>query len=200
MAGHDPKERRLLTDISDKNGLANEFRKLSANVESWRGRLEQKQGKRAQARYRLAIGRASERMEALRGELLERAEDLESRIKTEQKVSKAEIDKFHKQYAKEVQELSLAQAQLAEARKDLAKADAESRAHPEGSEEAERAGAVLAEFRRRHWKANQEAKREVRDVAKAKQEISSEERDKALLSGELQRAIAEVESLRDPSA
>jgi hypothetical protein len=200
MAGHDPKERRLLTDISDKNRLANEFRILSSDVRNWRDRLEQKRGKRAQARYRGAIERASERMESLRSELLERAEDLESRIKTEQKVSKAEIDKFHKQYAKEVQELSLAQAQLAEARKDLAKADAESRAHPEGSEEAERSGAVLAEFRRRHWKANEEAKRETRDVAKAKQEISSEERDKALLSGELERAIAEVESLRDPSA
>ena len=169
-------------------------------MQNWRERLEQKQGKRAQARYRGAIERASERMEALRGELLTRAEDLESRIKTEQKVSKAEIQKFHKQYAKEVQELSLAQAQLADARKALAKADAESRVHPEGSEEAERAGVVLSEFRRRHWKANQEAKRETRDVAKAKQEISSEERDKTLLSGELQRAIAEVETLRDPSA
>ena len=153
MAGHDLKERRLLTDIRDKNRLANEFHRLSADVQGWRDRLEQKRGKRAQARYRGVIERASQRLETLRAELLVQAEGLEARIKTEQKVSKAEIDKFHKQYAKEVKELAEAQAQLAEARKALAQADAQSRSLPAGAEQAERAGVVVAEFRRRHWKA-----------------------------------------------
>jgi len=199
MAGHDRKERLLLTDIKEKNRLANEFCNLSSDVRRWRDRLEKKRGKRWQAQYRGSLERASARLENLRGELLAQAEDLKARIETEQEVSKSEIAKFQKQYEKEVLELANAQAELAEARKAFASAEAETRAVAEGSVEAEKAAAVLADLRRRQRLTRREAKREGRDKAKVEQEISSEEKDKVLLSHELQRTIAEIEALRGPS-
>jgi len=192
MAGHNPSERRLFTDLQEKNRLAGEFRRISGRMRRWQERLTQKRGKRWQAQYAISIRRAHEWLEAARGELLSRAQDLKQRIETEQKVSKTEIQKFEKQYKKEVAELKAAQEGLAAA--DEAFAKAQQKAGTEGGD-AEKSAAVLAELRRRRWNAAREATRETKDVKRARTEIASEKQDKQVLAYELRRAIAEIEGL-----
>ena len=192
MAGHNPSERRLFTDLQEKNRLAGEFRRISGRMRRWQERLTQKRGKRWQAQYSSSIHRAHEWLEAARGELLSQAQDLKLRIETEQKVSKTEIQKFEKQYKKEVAELKAAQEQLAAA--DEAFVKAQQKAGTESSDAAKSA-AVLAELRRRRWNAAREATRETSEVKRAKKEIASEKHDKELLGYELRRTIAEIEGL-----
>jgi predicted phage tail protein len=189
MAGHNPRERRLLRDINEKNRLTEEFRRISARLRGWQKRLDRKKGKRWQAQYRLAIRRAQEKLAKMRPQLLEMVGDLKSRIEEEQKISQDEIRQFEQQYRKEVEELKEAQQALSEANAELEKAKA-------GSGEDERAGALLAELRRKRRDAATEMRREGRDLKKAEQEIASEERDKITLAYELRRIVGEIESLR----
>ena len=192
MAGHNPSERRLFTEIKEKNRLAGEFRRISGRMRRWQQRLTQKRGKRWQAQYASSIHRAQEWLEAARGELLSQAQDLKQRIETEQKVSKTEIREFEKQYKKEVAELMAAQEQLAAA--DEAFTKAQQKAGTEGGDAA-KSSAVLSELRRRRRSAAREATRETQDVKRAKREIASEQQDKGVLSHELRRTTAEIESL-----
>jgi predicted phage tail protein len=189
MARHNPRERRLFRDITEKNRLTEEFRRLSGRMRSWKKRMGRKKGKRWQAQYGLSIRRAQERLEMLRPHLLELAEELRSRIEEEQKVSQDEIKQFEKQYSKEVAELKEAQQALAEASKAVE--DAKTAAGDE-----ENAGAILAELRRKRRDAATEMRREGRDLKKAKQEIESEEQDTFTLAYELRRIVGEIESLR----
>ena len=55
----------------------------------------------------------------------------------------------------------------------------------------------MAKLRRKHQKAARDVRRETKEVKTAKQEISSEEQDKVILTYELRRILAEIESLRD---
>lgn len=187
MARHDPKERELFRDINDKNRLAGEFRRLSSRAKHWRGRLSRGPSKRWQAQYRNSLRRAERRLTELRTELLSRAEELKARIEEEQKLSKTEIKQFEKQYEKEVAELREAQKAAAEAKEAIADARADA---------DEEAAAVLAELRRKSWGAAKELRRETSELKKAKQELASEEQDKLVLTYELRRIVAEIESLR----
>lgn len=189
MARHDPRERRLFEDLNEKNRLAGEFRRLSSRAAHWRRRLSRGPSKRWQAQYRISLRRADERLAALRAELLTRTEDLKARIQEEQKLSKAEIQKFEKQYEKEVAELKQARLAAAAASEAVAKARS-------AAEETEDAAAVLSELRRKNWGAARDLRRETSEAKKAEQEIASEEQDKRVLTHELRRIVAEIESLR----
>ena len=122
MAGHNPSERRLFTDIQQKNRLAGQFRRVSGRMRRWQERLTQKRGKRWQAQYSRSILRAMQWLDEAHGELLSRAQDLRQRIESEQKVSKTEIQGYEKQYKKEVAELKQAQQELDAANEAFAKA------------------------------------------------------------------------------
>lgn len=188
MARHDPRERRLFRDLNEKNRLAGEFRRLSSRARHWRARLRRGPSKRWQAQYRNSLRRADARLAKLRAELLSRAEQLKARIQEEQKLSKTEIKQFEKQYEKEVAELKEAQQAAAAAREVIAKARQE-------AGETDQAAEVLAELRRKSWNAAKDLRRESSEVKKAEQEIASEEQDKAILTYELRRIVAEIESL-----
>ena len=189
MARHDPKERRLFRDLNEKNRLAGEFRRLSSRARHWRARLGRGPSRRWQAQYRNSLRRAVVRLSELRAELLSRAEELRARIQEEQKLSKTEIKKFEKQYEKEVAELRAAQQAAAEASEAIATARAD-------GGETEQTAAVLSELRRKNWNAAKDLRREASEVKKAEQEIASEEQDKVILTYELRRIVAEIESLR----
>jgi DNA repair exonuclease SbcCD ATPase subunit len=189
MARHDPRERRLFRDLSEKNRLAGEFRRLSSRARHWRARLGRRPGKRWQAQYRNALRRAEERLATLRAEVLARAEELKARIQEEQEFSKAEVKKFEEQYAKEIAELKEARQAAEAAREAVSEARAAAR-------ETEQDAAVLSELRRKSWNAARELRRESGDLKRVEQELDSEERDKAVLTYELRRIVAEIESLR----
>ena len=194
MAGHNPQERRLFTDLSDKNRLSGEARRIARRLSRWRDRAASRRGKRWTARYAKSIENAEARLAALQTEILARAEVLKTRIREEQKVSKTEVTKYEKQYKKEIEELKAARQALAEAGKAVAKASsAQSDAEPA---DAEKAAGVLTAMRRKHWNAANELRRETQDLKKAKKEIDSEAADKAVLSYELRRITAEIEALR----
>ena len=101
-----------------------------------------------------------------------------------------EIEQFERQHKKEVAELRKAQEQLAETRKAFAKAEAQA------VSDSQQAAAVMTDLRRRRRNAARDVRREKREVATAEKEITSEQRDKEVLAYELNRAIAELESLR----
>lgn len=193
MAAHNPRERRLFTDLNEKNRLAGEFRGLSNSVRQWQDRMGKRRGKRWQKQYGQAIRRAEVRLEELQRELLSRAEDLKTRIEEEQQISKSEIEAFEKQYKKEVRELKKAQEKLAAVSEAFSKAEAETKSR---SIERQQTAAVLAEFSRNRRNAAREARREAKDVKTAEREITSEEQDKQVLSYELRRIVAEIEALR----
>ena len=193
MAGHNQRERRLFTDLNEKNRLAGEFRRLSNSVRQWQDRMGKRRGERWQKRYGQAIRRAEVRLEELQRELPSRAEDLKTRIEEEQQISKSEIEAFEKQYKKEVRELKKAQEKLAAASEAFSKAEAVTKSR---SMERQKTAAVLAEFSRKRRNAAREARREAKDVKTAEKEITSEEQDKQVLSYELRRIVAEIEALR----
>jgi hypothetical protein len=188
MARHNSRERQLFGDLNEKNRLAGEFRRLSSRVRDWRDRMGRKRGKRSQARYGQAIGKADERLQALRAELLERAEDLKARILEEKKISAAEVKKFEAQYKKEVEELRNAHEAMAESQEAMAEASAKSRG-------VEWNGGVLSGLRQRHRNAARNLRREKGEVKKAAQEIESEARDEVILDNELRRILGEVAAL-----
>ena len=188
MARHNSRERQLFEDLNEKNRLAGEFRRLSSRVRDWRKRMGRKRGKRWQAQYGQAIGRADERLHALRAELLKRAEDLKARILEEKKISAAEVKKFEAQYKKEVEELRAAQLAMAESQEALENATGKARDTWKGGE-------LLAGLRQRHRHAARNLRREKGDVKKAAQEIESEARDEVILDTELRRILAEVAAL-----
>ena len=190
MSIHNQRERRLLTDLTEKNQLAGEFRRLSMHMQRWQQRMRKRHSKRWQAQYGGSIRRGEERLVELRAKLLTRAEDLSARIQEEQKISETEVRQFAEQYKKEVEELKGAQKVLAEAREALAEAASE-------AADTEEAAAVMAKLRRKQQKAARDVRRETKEVKTAKQEISSEEQDKVILTYEFRRILAEIESLRD---
>lgn len=192
MAAHDPRERQLFTDLTEKNRLAGEFRSLSRQVRRWQRQMTRRRGKRWQAQYGRSVRRTNERLEELRDELLLRARDLKQRIGEEQSISKSEIQKYEKQYKKEVAELKQAQQQLAEA--DRAFAEAQARAGA-ATGDTQQSAAVLTELRRKRWYAARQARREAKELKRAEEEIASERSDEEVLSYELRRIIAEIESL-----
>ena len=141
MSGHNPTERALFTDLTEKNRVAREFRRLSADVRRWRERGAAASGKRWRKQYAGAVERGQARLVELRAELLARAEDLKARIAEEQKISDSEIQKYEKQYKKELLELKAAQDALAEARKAVEQAKGAA-GSADDSEEAQ-AGSLL---------------------------------------------------------
>lgn len=189
MARHNPRERKLFEDLTEKNRLAREFRQISSRVSSWKKRLGRGRGKRWMKQYTLSIRRAEERLEVLRAELLARAEDLRARIVEEQKISNKELSQYEKQYQKEIDELMQARKALDEARETFFEAREE-------AEDTQRRAEVLTEMRRRRWRAQREVRRETSEMKKAAQEVESEEQDKITLTAELQRIVAEIEGLR----
>ena len=193
MAGHNQRERRLFTDLNEKNRLVGEFRRLSNSVRQWQDRMGKRRGERWQRQYGQAIRRAEVRLEELQRELPSRAEDLKTRIEEEQQISKSEIEAFEEQYKKEVRELKKAQEKLAAAGEAFSKAEAKTKSR---SMERQQTAAVLAEFSRKRRNAAREARREAKDVKTAEKEITSEEQDKQVLSYELRRIVAEIEALR----
>ncbi len=193
MAGHNQRERRLFTDLNEKNRLVGEFRRLSNSVRQWQDRMGKRRGERWQKQYGQAIRRAEVRLEELQRELPSRAEDLKTRIEEEQQISKSEIEAFEEQYKKEVRELKKAQEKLAAAGEAFSKAEAKTKSR---SMERQQTAAVLAEFSRKRRNAAREARREAKDVKTAEKEITSEEQDKQVLSYELRRIVAEIEALR----
>jgi len=189
MARHNPRERRLFADLDEKNRIAGEFRRLSSRARHWQDRLRRGPSRRWRAQYRNSLNRAEERLAELRAALLASAEDLKARIQEEQKLSEAEVKQFEKQYEKEVAELKKAREAAAAAKEAIAEARA-------GARETEQAAAVLSELRRKSWSAARNLRREASELKKAEQEIASEEQDKAVLTHELRRILAEIESLR----
>jgi hypothetical protein len=189
MARHNPRERRLFRDLDEKNRMAGEFRRISSRARHWRNRLRRGPSRRWRAQYLNSLRRAEKRLAALRAELLSRAEELKARILEEQEISENEVREYEKQYRKEVAELKKAQEAAAQAKEAIGEARSE-------AGETEQAAAVLAELRSKSWVAARNLRRETSEMKRAEQEIASEERDREILSYELRRVVAEIESLR----
>ena len=101
--GHNLRERRLFTDLAEKNRLSAELRRVAHSMRRWQDRMKKRRSKRWQAQYRSSIERAGSRLEVLEREVLAQAEDLKSRIEEELDISVQEVSQFEEQYKKELQ-------------------------------------------------------------------------------------------------
>ncbi len=191
--GHNLRERRLFTDLAEKNRLSAELRRVAHSMRRWQDQMNKRRSKRWQAQYRSSIERAGSRLEVLEREVLAQAKDLKSRIEEELDISVQEVSQFEEQYKKELDELVSAQKELREA--EEARVQTEAAAADQTSHSQETAE-LLSKLRRRHRRTERQVRREAKDVTSVEREIASEERDKEVLTKELQRVIEEVQALR----
>lgn len=210
MPVHNPRERRLFTDVSNKNHLSRQIRRLAHSVRQWRARMEKRRSKRWKAQYGNSIQRASAKLEVLERDVQSRAQELKSRIQEELEVSETEVQQFEEQHKKEVQELKAVRKELKAAEHALSGAEnpAEPRQARKGAKDSKQksgAGAAqqalsdaenLAELRQKHRRLERQAHKEAKDVKEVEAELASEARDEQVLTAELHRLLEEIEILR----
>lgn len=190
VARHNKRERRLFADLSTKNTLSRELRRLAQRMRRWQERRQKIRSRRRRAAYLDSLQRGGLRLEKLRSDVLSRNEDLRLRIQEEFDISEKEIQDFEEPYRKEAQEARTAQAELDEKRRALESAPSD----PPG--DAEKAARALSELERSLRRAERRARKETKDVEKVKDELASEAQDREILEFELRRIVAEVEALR----
>ena len=193
--GHNKRERRLLTDLQEKDRLSTELRRVAYHIRRWQDGMKRRRGKRWQAQYRLSLERASARLEVLERAVLAQARDLKLRIEEELEISEQEVNQFEAQYDKELEELLAAQDALRGA--EEARAEAEATVGNKTSP-SQKTAELLSQLRRKHRRAERTVRREAKDVTSVEGEMASEERDKEVLTRELQRVIEEIQTLGPP--
>lgn len=188
MPGHNRRERRLFRDLQEKNVLTRQVQRLSGLMRRLQARAAKRRSNRWQARYTNTILRATAKLEELEPQVLSRARELRLRVQEELDISVEEVQAFEEQHKKEIMELEEAQLALRTAEQALSGADLTS----EAGDKAER----LAELRRKHGRAERQARGEAKDVKVVEQELASEARDRETLTVELHKLLEEIELLR----
>ena len=169
MESHTAKERKLKTDIIEKNILRKDLKKKLSAISRWKKKLDQTNNHQKRKKMESSLVRYQDGIEALTKELLSMGEDLEKRIKDEMTYSKDEITAFQTSLEKHAEELKKIQESI---KKEDAKPEESDKDRP--SQESKFHLAKLL-------------KEEVKKMKKDKKELKSEERDKALFTLELKR-------------
>lgn len=169
MDAHTAKERRLKTDIIEKNVLRRELERRLSQMNRWQEELTKVKKQRKKKKLEGTIDRYQSCIEDMKKELLQLDDDLEKRIKKEMTYSEEEIKSFQKDLEKHAKGLQKVQDSLKEAEKEKEPAEGEAQT-PE---------------KKIHLKKL--LKEEVKKVEQDKKELKSEERDKEIFTLELKR-------------
>ena len=188
MSGHNPLERRLFRDLQDKNVLTRQVQRLSSLMRRLQARAAKRRSNRWRARYTKTILRAASKLEELEPQVLSRAQELRLRVQEELEISVEEVQAFEEQHKKEIMELKVAQQALGTAEQALSGAELVSEAMDKAD--------LLSELRRKHRRAERQARKEAKDVKAVERELASEARDREVLTVELHKLLEEIELLR----
>lgn len=169
MESHTAKERKLKTDIIEKNILRRDLKKKFSAINRWKKKLNQTNNLQKRKKMESSIVRYQDGIEPLMKELLHMGEDLEKRIKDEMNYSEEEITAFQTNLEKHAKELERIQDNL---KKEDAKPEESDKDRPSQGSKFQLAKLL---------------KEEVKKMRKDEKELKSEERDKALFTLELKR-------------
>jgi len=172
MEAHTKKERKLKSEIIQKNILRKDLQKRLSSINRWTEKLAQTKNLQKQKRIEASIDRYQKRIELLKKELILMCEDLENRIKEEMAYSEEEVKAFHASLEQSTKELKKVQQSLEEAEKK-----------DDTSEKSQETKPRLKRLLRE----------ETKKIKRDEKELQSEERDKALFTLELKRIALDRE-------
>jgi len=165
MKSRTAKERKLKTDIVQKNVIRKDLEKRLSTIRRWTEALSRTHRLQRKKKLEASIARYKDQAEHLKKELLSKDEELEKRIKEEMAYSEEEIEAFRTRLNRGAKELQKAQKKLEETK---------SQKSPETKPRLEKL-----------------LKEESNKVKRDEKELKSEERDKALFTLELKRIALE---------
>jgi len=170
MKSHTAKERKLKTDITQKNALRRNLEKRLSAINRWTGELSKTRNLQRRKKLEASIARYQDQVEHLKKELLNKDEDLEKRIKEERTYSEEEIKAFQSQLDRDIKAFQKTQKKLEETKKSEGKTE----------------GTPATKGR-----LEKLLKQESARVKKDEKELKAEEKDKVLFTLELKRIALE---------
>ena len=105
-------ERKLKQDINAKNKMRRDLEKSMSLIRQLNEKKRKCKNHRNISSYNSTIKRHRKKVEQLRGELLQKNEDLEKRIRKEMEYSEKEVEEFKIQLEKEIREMEEAGSKL----------------------------------------------------------------------------------------
>lgn len=201
---HTPIERKLKTDIKNKNTLRNQLQKRLFELKKWHLLLKKSKNNRKIKKYINNIKRYMQDIKVLKALVKNMITGLEQRMKDEMKYSETEMSKLESMLKKEYNEMKEAQKVLIKAEQgkldDKAIMDYLNISIEEYDDKTKKKDLKKETllFSRELFigKAKSRLKAETKDVKKVEKEIKSEQSDKVLFDTELKRLMLEKEILQ----
>ncbi len=181
MNQHTVLEKRLKSDIHDKNELRRELAFSLNQLHSWQEKLVTISNIRKEKKLNRTVVRYANYIHELKLFLTPVLDDLEIRIKTEMDFSVEEIDAFKAEVKAETEQAAQARVAFENAKKLLESTEEKKQVEPE-----ELAAAKLA-----YSKAFKAFRLEKAELETATQELASELRDREIFKLELKRIMIE---------
>ncbi len=181
MNQHNIQEKRLKSDIHDKNELRRELAFSLNQLHSWQEKLTTISNIRKEKKLNLTVVRYANYIHELKLFLTPVLDELESRIKAEMDFSVEEIEQFRAEVKSETEQAAQARVAFENAKKALENTEDDKKVEP----------AELAAAKQAYSKAFKAFRLEKTELEAAKQELASELRDKEIFKLELKRIMIE---------
>ncbi len=190
---HTSVERKLKTDIIQKNIVRKQLEKKMSQVTRYTHQREKATSNRWHKRHATTINRLQGEIAELREQLNPLNADLEARIKAEMEFSEEEVEAFRAQYQQEHAEMIAARQRVDAIQSDLEETQSEESPAGESTDTASDSEASEEIHQKEAELARAERAMKEKDVEEVQREIESEEKDKVFFTRELRRIIAERE-------
>ncbi|MCK5035140.1 MAG: hypothetical protein KAS73_04535 [Candidatus Sabulitectum sp.] len=181
MNQHNTLEKRLKSDIHDKNELRRELAFSLNQLHSWQEKLVTISNIRKEKKLNLTVVRYANYIHELKLFLTPVLDELEGRIKSEMDFSVEEIEQFRAEVKTETEQAAQARIAFENAKKLLEGTEEKKQVEPE----------ELAAARQAYSKAFKAFRLEKTELETAQQELASELRDREIFKLELKRIMIE---------
>jgi hypothetical protein len=198
-------EKKIKTDIIQKNTLRKELTRKIREIKRLSDLLQKTKNRKKRKRYKKDIERHIPGIREKKKQLSEMINDLEKRISEEMKYSEKELKILSQTYDKEYEEMVQAKNLLLKAQKttlsDKEKLDISGMSidvQTEKQKTDEKESDVKVPVYPRELllaRAKKRLKNEFKDVTEVEKEIASEQKDKQLFENELKRIVLEKKIL-----
>ena len=197
---HNPIERKIKSDLIKKNTIRKKLEQDLSIIKKWVEKLDKIKNNQRINRYLESIIRYSKKIKKNKIILNKLLLDLEHRIKTELKYSKAEVEELQELYRKEYDEMVDSLLLMIRAEKGQLS----------NKEKSNITGVAIENFAEKYKEKNKNTypkefilakiknhfKKDTKNVNAVEKEIISEEKDKNLFKIELRRIFLEKEVLK----
>ncbi len=181
MNQHTVQEKKLKSDIHDKNELRRELAFSLNQLHSWQEKLVTISNIRKEKKLNRTVVRYANYIHELKLFLTPVLDELETRIKTEMDFSVEEIEQFRGEIKTEAAEAAQARKAFENAKKILESTEEKKQVEPE----------ELASARQAYSKAFKAFRLEKAELDNVKKELESELRDRDIFKLELKRIMIE---------